>query len=139
MILIDSAPLVALCDPSDQHHARASAEVMRLPVEPLVVCNPVLTEVCYHLPGAFLRSRLAYVMDSWVMSCAEDEGDPRLRADLLDWLSRYANHSPDMADGFLAVLAGRYAHAKVWTFDHEFETIWRRPDGSRIPLAARGR
>jgi hypothetical protein len=34
------------------------------------------------------------------------------------------------------VVAGREGRARVWTFDREFRTIWRRPDGRPIPLAA---
>jgi hypothetical protein len=45
----------------------------------------------------------------------------------------------------LAVLSGRDQHLKVWTYDREFRTAWRRPDGTAIPMAvsdgtkARGR
>jgi hypothetical protein len=24
---------------------------------------------------------------------------------------------------------------KLWTYDSEFRVVWRRPDGSRIPMA----
>ena len=55
--------------------------------------------------------------------------------DVLDWLSKYSDHEPDWADGCLAVLSGRDARLKVWTYDREFRTTWRRPDGTAIPMA----
>lgn len=44
-------------------------------------------------------------------------------------------HDPDWADGYLAVVAGIAHRARMWTYDREFRTTWRRPDGTRIPLA----
>ena len=43
MILVDTAPLVALCgDPTDGLHATAARDLHRLRRMPLVVCAPVL-------------------------------------------------------------------------------------------------
>ena len=36
-----------------------------------------------------------------------------------------------------AVLCGRDKALKVWTYDGEFRTTWRRPDGTAIPLATK--
>jgi len=57
--------------------------------------------------------------------------------EVFDWLRQYADHEPDWADGYLATLCGRDRKCKVWTYDIEFRTIWRRPDGSPIPMAVR--
>jgi hypothetical protein len=57
--------------------------------------------------------------------------------DVLDWLVKYADHEPDWADGCLAVLSGRNKDAKVWTYDREFRTTWRRPNGTAIPLVVK--
>jgi len=51
------------------------------------------------------------------------------------WLLKYADHEPDWADGCIAVLCGRDRTLKVWTYDREFRTTWRRPDGTAIPMA----
>lgn len=59
-----------------------------------------------------------------------------LWAEVFAWLARYAEHEPDFADAHLAALCGRDSHLKVWTYDREFRDMWRRPDGTRIPLAA---
>jgi hypothetical protein len=65
----------------------------------------------------------------------DDEG--HLWNETFAWLERYAEHQPDFADGYLAVASARDARCKVWTYDKEFQTLWRRPDGSRIPMAGR--
>jgi predicted nucleic acid-binding protein len=57
--------------------------------------------------------------------------------DVLDWLAKYADHEPDWADACLAVLSGRDKELKVWTYDREFRTTWRRPNGTIIPMAVR--
>lgn len=50
-------------------------------------------------------------------------------------MTRYREHDPDWADAYLAVVAGTDPRFKVWTYDREFRTTWRRPDGTPIPLA----
>jgi predicted nucleic acid-binding protein len=72
MILIDTGPLVALCDARDSHHRLAVTQIAGLGTR-LATCEAVLMEAGFHLP----------------------------------------------------------------TYDAEFRTIWRRPDGTRIPLAVR--
>lgn len=56
---------------------------------------------------------------------------------MFEWLTKYAEREPDWADACLAVLSGRDSKLKVWTYDSEFRTIWRRPDGSAIPMAVK--
>jgi predicted nucleic acid-binding protein len=135
VILIDTAPLVALCDPSDRLHARASRDLDRFARQPLVLCTPVLTEACFHLASRAQRQRLGRFLVEFSVTRYPEELDPTLWHDVLDWLARYAEHAPDFADGYLAVVSAVERRFKVWTYDREFQTIWRRSDGSRIPLA----
>jgi predicted nucleic acid-binding protein len=136
MILIDTAPLVALVDARDQHHARALRDLTRMARHALATCDAVLTESCFHLPYGAQRNRLRALLDAMEVAILPD-GDRRFRDDVFDWLVKYADHQPDWADGCLAVLAGRDRKATVWTYDAEFRTTWRRPDGTKIPLSAR--
>jgi hypothetical protein len=55
--------------------------------------------------------------------------------EIFRWLDKYSEYEPDWADAYLAVLCGRDSTHKVWTYDIEFRTIWRRPNGTRIPTA----
>jgi hypothetical protein len=38
---------------------------------------------------------------------------------------------------YLAVLSGKDRRLRLWTYDREFRTTWRRPDGTVVPLFAR--
>ena len=135
MILIDTGPLVALCDPSDALNRAAVRDLRRLTRQSLVLCVPVLTEACVLLPHVVQRRRLRrFLSDFRVVPHRVDDEDT-LWFDILDWLERYEEHEPDWTDGYLAVASGREDRAKVWTFDREFRTIWRKPDGKPIPLA----
>lgn len=133
MILFDTTPLVALCDARDAYHERAVRHLKQLTPASFGVCEAVLAECCLHLPHPVQRLRLRALLDGLqVESAPLDAGD---RADVFDWLARYAEHEPDWADACLAVLSARRADIQVWTYDREFRTTWRRPGGEAIPLA----
>src|SRR5439155_671974 len=57
--------------------------------------------------------------------------------EVLDWLTKYADHEPDWADACVAILSGRDKDLKIWTYDREFRTTWRRPDGTAVPRQSR--
>lgn len=137
MILIDTTPLVALCDARDSKHRTASRHLESLAASQFGSCDAVLTEACFHLPHRSQRLRLrAFLHELSVQPLpVADEGAFWL--DVLDWLTKYADHDPDWADACLAVLSGRQDDVKVWTYDREFRTTWRRPNGTLIPLAVK--
>lgn len=135
MILLDTAPLVALCDPSDSLNRTAVRDLDRLARQPMVACSPVLTEACALLPYAAQRRRLRRILVDLSITAYRVDDDAGLWLEVFDWLDRYEEHEPDWADGYLAVVSGRERRFRVWTYDREFRTIWRRADGSRIPLA----
>ena len=37
----------------------------------------------------------------------------------------------------MAEIYAEYPDPRLWTYDREFRTTWRRPDGTAIPLATR--
>ena len=137
MILVDTTPLVALCDARDAKHRTAARQLASLIPGDFVVCDAVLTEACFHLPYRNQRQRLRALLRDLRIHRPELASDDGFELDVLDWLVKYADHEPDWADGCLAVLAGRDRSATVWTYDREFRTTWRRPDGTVIPLAVR--
>jgi predicted nucleic acid-binding protein len=136
MILIDTGPLVALCDPADRLHSTALAHLPKLAGAGLRVCESVLTEACFHLPHRTQRHRLRTVLNELHVTSVPT-GTDDFRDAVFDWLLTYADHQPDWTDGCLAVLCGQQVRLKLWTYDREFRTIWRRPDGGAIPLAVR--
>src|ERR1051325_1218223 len=133
MILIDSNPLIALADSNDELYKRALGDLKRLQRQPFFSTSTVLVEAFFALPDRHGRRKLQQVIDGInIQSVPEDQ---RLWTEVFQWLTKYADHHPDWTDAHLAVLCGRQKRFRVWTYDEEFRKIWRRPDGSSIPLA----
>ena len=107
MILIDSTPLVALCDARDARHRTAMKHLQNLASGEFGVCEAVLMEACFHLPHRIQRQRLRAVLDQLNVASVPTAEDRGFWFDVLDWLLKYADHEPDWADGCLAVLCGR--------------------------------
>ena len=137
MILVDTNVLVALADERDALHGQASRDARSLGRGPFGVTSLVLGEVCFLLPDRYLRSRLRFMLEHLPIEPVEP-GPPWWPA-VFAWLERYADHDPDLADAQLAVLSAEIPSAQVWTYDREFRTVWKRPDGTAIPLATRSR
>jgi predicted nucleic acid-binding protein len=137
VILIDTGPLVALCDAKDSRHRAAVAQMAALAGTPLGTCDAVLTEACVHLPHRAQRDRLRAMLERLDVAPVAVPAGRTFWTDVLGWLVKYADHEPDWADACLAVLSGRDEALKVWTYDEEFRTMWRRPNGTRIPLVGR--
>jgi predicted nucleic acid-binding protein len=133
LILVDTTPLVALCDPRDPLHERALLDLGRVKREPLAVCESVLTEACFLLQHATQRQRLARLLAELpVLSTNDDIGE--FRSHVFTWLNKYADQDPDWADGVLVVLSARLEGSKLWTYDTEFWTVWRNARGKRLSL-----
>jgi predicted nucleic acid-binding protein len=132
---VDTNPLVALVDPADSLHATATRDLDRVRRHQLQLPVPVLAEAASLLPAPHLRARLAALIDAYRMAPADESDQVGLRAATFSWLARYGAHRPDWTDGYLCVLSLR-DKAKVWTYDPEFYRIWRRADGSRVPLVS---
>jgi predicted nucleic acid-binding protein len=135
VILLDTAPVVALCDPRDALNRRALRDLDRLGREPFVLCAPVLTEAWFLLPHRAQRGRLRLFLGEFSVAAYRSEDESQLWLEIFDWLIRYEEHDPDWADGYLTVASERERGSRVWTYDREFRTTWRRPDGTRVPLA----
>jgi predicted nucleic acid-binding protein len=135
VILIDTAPLVALCDARDGKHRRALTDLEALATGELAVCDAVLTEACFHLPHRSQRLRLRTILKALHIQPCPETQDQAFWQEVFDWLVKYADHRPEWADACLAVLSGRDKQVKVWTYDRQFRTLWRRPNGTVIPLA----
>ena len=135
MILLDTGPLVGLCHPADAHHSVARRQLQDLAAQDLVTCEAVLVEAWFHLTRNIQRKRLDALLDAKDVVVVPTASDRGFRDEVFSWLLKYADHAPDWADGCIAVLSGRDHDLDVWTYDSEFRTVWRRQDGTRIPLA----
>jgi predicted nucleic acid-binding protein len=136
MTLVDTGPLVALCDGRDGQHRLAVTQLAQVATRGLCVCEAVLVETCFHLPHTVQRLRLQRLLGDLKIGSLSTE-DLDFQDDVFSWLIKYADHQPDWADACLAVLSGRELGLRVWTYDREFRTTWRRPDGRSIPMAVR--
>jgi predicted nucleic acid-binding protein len=137
VILIDTTPLVAVCDASDSKHRMALKHLESLASNGFAICDAVLTEACFHLPHRNQRQRLRALLHDLSVQPIPATYEHDFLLEVLDWLTKYADHEPDWADACLAILSGRDKNLKVWTYDREFRTTWRRPNGTVIPLAVR--
>jgi predicted nucleic acid-binding protein len=137
MILLDTGPVVALCNPLDSLRARAEKDFGQLLGSPFHICEAVLIEACHHLHAGWQRERLGALLADLDVTVRKETNEPVFLGELFAWLEKYADHSPDWADACIAVLSGRDRKLKIWTYDSEFQTTWRRPDGSAIPLAVK--
>ncbi len=138
MILIDTTPLVALCDARDSKHRTSVRHLQSFAAEEFAVCDAVLTEACFHLPHGSQRQRLRALLHALHIQPLPAAPTSEFWLAVLEWLAKYADHEPDWADACLAVLSARDKELTVWTYDQEFRTTWRRPDGTAIPLAVSG-
>lgn len=137
MIAIDTTPLVALCDARDAKHPTALKHLEALVAHEFALCDAVLTETCFHLPYRSQRLRLRGLLEELGVQTLPAASEQVLWWEAFDWLVKYADHEPDWADAWLAVLSGHDKHLKVWTYDREFRTTWRRPNGTAIPMAVK--
>lgn len=137
MILIDTTPLVAVCDARDSKHRVALKHLESLAPDEFAVCDAVLTEACFHLPHRNQRLRLRALLRELSVQPIPVTYEQDFFLEVLDWLTKYADQEPDWANVCLAILSGRDKNLKVWTYDREFRTTWRRPNGTVIPLAVR--
>jgi predicted nucleic acid-binding protein len=135
VILIDTTPLVAVCDARDSKHQMALKHLESLASDEFAVCDAVLTEACFHLPHPNQRQRLRALLHDLSVQPIPVMYEPHFLLEVLDWLAKYADHKPDWADACVAILSGRDKDLKIWTYDREFRTTWRRPNGTVIPLA----
>jgi predicted nucleic acid-binding protein len=134
MTLVDTGPLVAVCDPRDGRHATALTHLEKFAPAGLQTCEAVLTEACFHLPSPAQRQRLFAAMRGLRVEIVPTRD---LQEDVFSWLLKYADHTPDWADACLAVLSSRNPALRVWTYDRGFRTTWRTLGGGTIPLAVR--
>ena len=135
MIMLDTNVVVALADLRDELHPRAVADAKRLKRFGLLLPTPVLAEALFLLPHWEGRVRLRSLIHALEIEPFQLVEALSLWEEIFSWLFRYNEHNPDWIDAYLAVASGIEKRLKVWTYDQEFWKIWRRSNGTRIPLA----
>ena len=127
-VIIDSSALVALLDPSDQHHPWARATVAPLPL-PWFTCEAVVVEAFFLLarPGAIRLARLLNDGRLRVAYGVRDEGKP-----VFDLMAKYADVPMSLADACLVRMSETLPDPVVLTTDADFK-IYRRHSRQVVP------
>jgi predicted nucleic acid-binding protein len=133
--LLDTGPLVAFFDRSDQHHPWAVAQWSCAPV-PLVSCEAVLAEATYLLQEhAGLRpEKVMALVERKVITAPfrlEDHAGPVARL-----LAKYHDQQMQLADACLVRMSELTRESRVFTVDREDFRVYRRFERQIIPLVA---
>lgn len=129
--IVDTGPLVAFVDRRESHHTWARERFGELNA-PLLVCEPVLTEVL------FLLRRLPQAQDGILGQVGA--GRLRIAFSLSDeieavrgLLAKYADLPMSLADACLVRMAELYGDHSVCTLDGDFR-VYRKHGRQAIPL-----
>jgi hypothetical protein len=117
VIAVDAGYLLALADPTDHHHSKATS-LAPTAEEGWITTWPVLAEACYLLMRRKGVDAAAALLDDvtdggllvWALP-----GDATARMAAL--MRRYAKLPMDLADASLVLLAERLGHGRILTTD----------------------
>jgi uncharacterized protein len=130
--LLDTGPLVSFLAAGLRHHSW-SCELWKLFRQPLLTCEPVLTE------AAFLLSREGHHADP--LFALLERGAIRIalnlqdeQADLRALIHRYRNRPMSLADACMVRLSELHITGEVLTLDSDFR-IYRRHGNKVIPVS----
>ena len=124
LVLVDTGPLYALADPSDQYHLRAQTELDRIVSanQSVAVTYPTLAEaytlVLRRLGIAYAHQWVQQLMDGSVLINPEP-GD-YVRASTL--ILHFQDQSITLFDAVVATMSERLRYA-VWTYDRDFDLM----------------
>jgi predicted nucleic acid-binding protein len=132
-VVVDTGPIVALCNRSDRFHAWASAELERLK-PPIYTCEAVLSESQWlvHRRGGDSADVLEMVRRG-MLNIAFDVEDDVER--LLELQRSYRDVPMSLADACVVRMTELHPNSRVMTMDSDFR-IYRRHRRNVIPLLA---
>ncbi|MYA34782.1 MAG: PIN domain-containing protein [Gemmatimonadales bacterium] len=136
MILVDTGPLVAACNPSDAGHA-ACRQVLTALNEEAVTTTPVLTEAFHLLRQSKGRMSLVDIARRRGVTVAILE-DPDLER-CFQLMVQYGDTPMDFADASVVVVAERSGIDRVFTLDRRHFSAYRLKRGHRhVPFTIIG-
>ena len=123
MILLDTGPIVALFDASDDYHS-VCLELLKNVNEPLITTWPVLTEAFYLLGFSWKAqdNLWEFILRGGAEVLSMDDKQ-QTRCRLL--MEKYADLPMDLADGSLVVFAESKKVKKIFTLDHKDFRIYK--------------
>jgi predicted nucleic acid-binding protein len=132
--ICDTGALLAYLNRNDPHHAWAVA-IMKQVWPPMLVCEPVLTEVVYFLLEDGLTVDSLFLLLEREAICLDFDISahwPRIRT----LMSRYRHM--DLADASIVVMSELHARSQVLTIDRKDFSVYRRNDRQVIPFVSPG-
>jgi uncharacterized protein len=131
--LVDTGPLVAMCNRRDAHHDWTLAALASV-TGALTTCEPVLTETCFLLKQAFGGADEIFEMiERDLLRIEFSVAAEYKRVQYL--MSRYADLPTSLADACLVRMAELHPTSRVMTLDRDF-AVYRRHGRQAIPLLA---
>jgi predicted nucleic acid-binding protein len=132
MILLDTGPIVAFFDASDDYH-QICIDILKNINEPLVTTWPILTEAFYLLGFSWqAQDNLWEFMLRGGIEIFPIDAKMQSRCRVL--MKKYKDLPMDLADGSLVVLAEFKNLAKVFTLDHRDFKIYRFAKNKKFKL-----
>jgi predicted nucleic acid-binding protein len=131
-LLLDTGPIVATLDSSDQWHDLCATAVTEQ-IDRCVTTEAVVAEACYLLQRGRARSSLVldFLLDADVPVLALDRAALRHAARLMD---RYAKVPMDFADAALVTLADGLQLTDVLTIDRRGFRAYRPASGKAFRI-----
>jgi predicted nucleic acid-binding protein len=133
--ICDTGPLLGYLNRHDPHHGWA-VSLMKHTAAPLLVCEPVLTEVVYFLREDGLTvDPLFQLLERKALRLEFDLSAhwPRIRT----LMARY--RQMDLADASIVVMTESHARCQVLTIDHTDFSVYRRNDRQVIDFVSPGK
>ncbi len=131
--LLDTGPLVAFFDRSEEYHGWAKEKWAQAPV-PMLTCEAVLAEAAYLLQerAALPAEKVLALFERKVISVPfniEEQAAPVARL-----LERYRDQGMQLADACLVRMSEVKRDCRVFTFDKADFQVYRRFERQVIPL-----
>lgn len=131
MILLDTGPIVAFFDASDNYH-NLCIDILKSIDKPLVTTWPVLTESFYLLGFSFQAqdNLWEFIIRGGVeVLSLSPESAKRCR----ELMKKYRDLPMDLADGTLVAIAEQNGIQEIFTLDKDF-SVYRLPNRKKFKI-----
>ena len=133
--LLDTGPLVAFFDRSEEYHDWAKEAWAQAPV-PMLTCEPVLAEATYLLQerAGLPPEKMLALLERKIISipfCLEENA-----AGVARLLGKYRDQGMQLADACLVRMSERQRDCVLFTLDKAEFRVYRRFERQIIPLMA---
>jgi uncharacterized protein len=130
-IIIDTGPLIALLDKSDNYHQWITEKVKTLS-PPFLTCDAVITECCFLLKRAYNGQNMLFsLLENGHLQLAFNLKEELTQIKAL--MNRYQSVPMSLADGCLVRMSELFYPSKILTFDSDF-LIYRQNKNQSISL-----